>query len=87
MNISCSIRRLLIGVHMQTGLCRTIGKDKDRDPKIAYLYGPIVAMVGANYIMIIWAGIIFCQRSVESSQVTNVSPERVEDAQIEIPVD
>ncbi|XP_046439755.1 G-protein coupled receptor Mth2-like [Daphnia pulex] len=46
---------------------------EDREPKNVYLYGPIVAMVGANYIMIIWAGIKFCQRSVESSQVTNVS--------------
>ncbi|XP_046439774.1 G-protein coupled receptor Mth2-like [Daphnia pulex] len=45
----------------------------DREPLIAYLYGPIIAMIGANCIMIIWAGIKFCQRSVESSQVTNVS--------------
>ncbi|XP_046439758.1 uncharacterized protein LOC124190920 [Daphnia pulex] len=30
-------------------------------------------MIGANYIVIIWGGIKFCQRSVESSQVTNVS--------------
>jgi hypothetical protein len=38
-----------------------------------YLYGPLVVVIGANNIMIVWAGIRFCQRSVESSQVTNVS--------------
>ncbi|EFX83019.1 hypothetical protein DAPPUDRAFT_316132 [Daphnia pulex] len=46
---------------------------KYRGSVIAYLYGPLIVMIGANNIMIVWAGIKFCQRSVESSKVTNVS--------------
>nr|CAH0112502.1 unnamed protein product [Daphnia galeata] len=47
---------------------------KHRGPLIAYLYAPMIVMIGFNVVMFIWATFIFYRRSaVESSKVTNIS--------------
>jgi hypothetical protein len=47
--------------------------EKRRGPLLAYLYAPMIVMIVANVFMFVWSAFSFYQRSVESSQVTNVS--------------
>ncbi len=48
-------------------------QEKHTRPLIAYLYAPMIVMIVANVFMFVWAAFSFYQRSVESSQVINIS--------------
>ena len=61
----------LLGTFLYSSNIRRSGND--RPAMIAYLYGPMLAMIIANIVMFIWLAVVFYKTNVEVSKITSIT--------------